>query len=80
VLAVVKPGLAGPSVECKQVTTGIIEDWWGPAHDVGGPAHDDGAGGMIIGLAGIGAASGYGSGSGRRPGLKTGSKCQWRAP
>jgi hypothetical protein len=42
VLAVVKPGLAGPSVECKQVTTGIIEDWWGPAHDVGGPAHDVG--------------------------------------
>jgi hypothetical protein len=33
----------------------------------------NGAGGMIIGLAGIGAASGYGSGSGRRPGLKTGS-------
>jgi len=32
-----------------------------------------GAGGMIIGLAGIGGASGYGSGSGRRPGLKTGS-------
>jgi hypothetical protein len=29
VLAVVKPGLAGPSVECKQVTTGIIEDWIG---------------------------------------------------
>jgi hypothetical protein len=28
---------------------------------------------MIIGLAGIGAASGYGSGSGRRPGLKNGA-------
>jgi hypothetical protein len=54
VLAVVKPGLAGPSVECKQVTTGIIEDWWGPAHDVGGPAHDDGDGlvAMMTGLAG----------------------------
>jgi hypothetical protein len=40
----------------------------------GGPSSViDGAGGMIIGLAGIGAASGYGSGSGRRPGLKTGS-------
>jgi hypothetical protein len=42
-------------------------------------ARMNGAGGMIIGLAGIGAASGYGSGSGRRPGLKTGSKCQWWA-
>ncbi len=32
--------------------------------------HDDGAGGMIIGLAGIGGASGHGSGFGKRPRLK----------